>query len=111
MRKLFIIIVMFLFVVGAPIGIYFSLPEMTRVNINPFIEEKYWYVQVDEEGIIGEEEQGAVYYELPAINEEGEQKNIEFMALRELNEGAYIQLTVKDEFVTTYEEVAKSDVP
>ncbi|QQK75848.1 YxeA family protein [Salicibibacter cibarius] len=112
MKKVFIVILaFFLFVVAVPIGIYFSVDEMTRVNLNPFTEEEQWYVQVDSEGIIGEEEQGAVYYELLAINEEGEQKDIEFMALNELKEDAYIQLIVEEEIVTTYEEVQEAEVP
>ncbi|UJL47169.1 YxeA family protein [Virgibacillus sp. NKC19-16] len=110
MRKVIIFILVTLFVVGIPMGIYFSLPEMTQTNLNPFIEEEYWYVQVDEEGIIGQERK-SVNYELPAVNEEGEQKDIEFTALSELREGAYIQLTVENEFVTTYEEVDEDDLP
>lgn len=109
MKKIIVFIVL-LFVIGAAMIIYFSLPEMTRTNLNPFAEEEYWYVQVDEEGIVGEE-QSSVYYELPAVNEEGKERIIEFTALNELSEGAYIKLTVKNDIVTTYEEVEEDEVP
>ncbi|GAK03138.1 hypothetical protein JCM19037_1433 [Geomicrobium sp. JCM 19037] len=97
--------------IAAFIGLYYSLSDMTRANINPFIQEEYWYVQVDEDGIVAEDEQGTVYYELPAMNEDGDEMDIEFTALSELREGAFIQLTMKEGFVMTYEEVGEEDVP
>lgn len=108
--KRIIAFILLLFVSGAAVIIYFSLPEMTRTNLNPFAEEEYWYVEVDEEGIVGEE-RSSVYYELPAVNEEGEEKDMEFTALNELRERAYIQLTVKNNIVTTYKEVEEDEVP
>ncbi|MBM7631738.1 YxeA family protein [Geomicrobium sediminis] len=98
--------------IAALVGLYQSLTDMTRANINPFIEEEYWYVQVDASGILEEDERGSVYYELPAIHKDGdEEKEIEFTALSELQEGAYLQLTLKEDHVITYDEVEEDDVP
>ncbi|WP_027963752.1 YxeA family protein [Halalkalibacillus halophilus] len=90
--------------------IYSTLPATTQANLNPFIEEEYWYVQIDEAGIIGGERE-SVIYELPAVNEDGEQKDVEFTALSELREGAYVQLTLKNDVVMTYAEVKEEEMP
>ncbi|SDC23525.1 conserved hypothetical protein TIGR01655 [Pelagirhabdus alkalitolerans] len=110
MKKLGLYILGLLLFVGIILWIYSTLPAVTQVNVNPFIEEEYWYTQVDEDGIIGGENE-SVIYQLPAVNKDGEQKEIEFTALSQLSEGAYIQLTLKNEIVMTYEEVDEDDVP
>lgn len=51
-------------------------------------------------------------YIQPAYTPEGESKEVTFTAGKELREGAYLRLYVKDgDTVTSYDEVSREDVP
>ncbi|WP_214703259.1 MULTISPECIES: YxeA family protein [unclassified Exiguobacterium] len=51
-------------------------------------------------------------YTQPAFSSEGKSKEVTFTATKELREGAYLRLYVKDgDTVTSYEEVSRADVP
>ncbi|WP_026825224.1 MULTISPECIES: YxeA family protein [Exiguobacterium] len=51
-------------------------------------------------------------YTQPAFSSEGKSKEVTFTAMKELREGAYLRLYVKDgDTVTSYEEVSRADVP
>ena len=51
-------------------------------------------------------------YKQPAFTSDGKSKEVTFTATKELREGAYLRLYVKDgDTVTSYEEVSRADVP
>ena len=52
------------------------------------------------------------WYELPAYHEDGNVLNVEFSAQKELKQGAYLKLYVKQENeVTSYDEVSWEEIP
>ncbi|MCC5891845.1 YxeA family protein [Exiguobacterium sp.] len=50
-------------------------------------------------------------YETKAYDADGEPQNVTFSAAKELRQGAFLMLYVKDDAVTSYDEVEVSDVP
>lgn len=52
------------------------------------------------------------WYKLPAYNENGNRIEVEFSAAKELRQGAYLMLYMKDgNNVTSYDEVQPNDIP
>ena len=80
-----------------------------------------YYVQIDNSRIeAGGPRNGVVdfhggmdyYYTLPAYNEQGQQKELEFGTSRQLREGAFLRLTVSPlRGVTEWSEVAYDELP
>lgn len=50
-------------------------------------------------------------YETEAYTNDGEARDVTFTAAKELRQGAFLMLYMKDEAVTSYDEVEVSDVP
>ncbi|WP_088815228.1 MULTISPECIES: YxeA family protein [Listeria] len=51
-------------------------------------------------------------YSLPGFNEDGEKKELDFSAIKNLRKGAYLKIYTKPiKGVTSYEEVQKADIP
>ena len=80
-----------------------------------------WYVQIDNSLIeTGGPRSGVIdmrggmdyYYTLPACNEQGQQREIEFGTSRQLREGAFLRLTVSPlRGVTEWSEAAYDELP
>ena len=50
-------------------------------------------------------------YETKAYTKDGEPQNVTFSAAKVLRQGAFLMLYMKDDAVTSYDEVGASDVP
>lgn len=90
---------------------------LATVDFNRFGKENV-YVQVgdpsytDEDRLDSGEIMTSYWYELPAYHENGSAVKVEFSAQKELRQGAYLKLYVKEgNEVTSYDEVSWEEVP
>lgn len=90
---------------------------LATVDFNRFGKENV-YVQVgdpsytDEDQLDSGEIMTSYWYELPAYRENGNAVKVEFSAQKELRQGAYLKLYVKEgNEVTSYDEVSWEVVP
>jgi len=90
---------------------------LTTVDFNRFGKENV-YVQVgdpsytDEDKLDSGEIMTRYWYELPAYHENGDEMKVAFSAQKELSQGAYLKLYIKNENeVTSYDEVSWEEVP
>ena len=111
MKKFLLSIVVF-FIVLAGAGY-----AVLSIDWNRFNKEHY-YVQISGTPNVEEfvDSKGAVYksywYTLPAYNEDGEMKELNFSAAKELRADAYLKIYVKKgNVVTSYDEVNEADIP
>lgn len=88
------------------------------VDFNRLNKEAY-YVQITEDGVLETTklESGEIMklyeYKMNAINKDGENKELEFSANKNLKQEAYLKIYVKKgtSTVTSYDEVALKDLP
>ena len=109
-------------IIGITIGIVSILLVaavviLATVDFNSFGKENV-YVQVGDPSYTDEYtiDSGQVittyWYELPAYDEDGNVIEVEFSAQKELKQGAYLKLYVKQENeVTSYDEVSWEEIP
>ncbi|MBM7645952.1 uncharacterized protein (TIGR01655 family) [Scopulibacillus daqui] len=85
---------------------------LTGCNFNRLGADQY-YVQIKGKGHKVTDSGFTRYeYRLPAYDKDGNKKQLEFSAEKQLREGAYLTLYVKEKKgVTSYQEVDKKDVP
>lgn len=90
---------------------------LQNVNFNRLGADQY-YTQIIGQGTENKNKanNGAIYvsyeYELPAYNQDGDEKELTFTAQKQLREEAYLKVYVKNgKGVTSYQEVEKSDIP
>lgn len=90
---------------------------MRFVNFNRIGADTY-YVKITTDGKVtkGQASDGTNYtdynYDFQGYNEEGEEKQLNLIAQKNLRKGAYLEVFVKeDKGVTSYEEVKQADVP
>ncbi|WP_429841860.1 YxeA family protein [Brevibacillus sp. FIR094] len=90
---------------------------LQNVNFNRLGAEEY-YVQINKEGqkngvTLDSGEKFTTYdYTLLGYNENGEEKTLTFMAMKELRKDAYLRVFVKEEKgVTSYQEVKLDELP
>ncbi len=112
MKKWILIISLLIVVATSAVayGMYHLMPERNRVQLNPFVHEKYTYVQIDNTNV-QPDAHGAVEYTLPAWSEDGTMQETTFTGLKKLREGAYIRLVSKGSYVQSYSEVQPSELP
>lgn len=109
-------------IIGITIGIVSILLVaavviLATVDFNRFGKENV-YVQIgdpsytDESQLDSGEIMTTYWYELPAYHEDGNVLNVEFSAQKELKQGTYLKLYVKQENeVTSYDEVSWEEIP
>ena len=109
-------------IIGITIGIVSILLVafvviLATVDINRFGKDNV-YVQVGDPSYTNEYkiDSGQIvttyWYELPAYRENGSAVKVEFSAQKELRQGAYLKLYVKEgNEVTSYDEVSWEEVP
>lgn len=106
-------IILIIVLIGA---VLFIMSKFLTTDYNKRGTDKY-YLQIVGEGEAydsnpGEEEDIRYNYNLPAYDNEGNQKNMEFTSAEPLTEGAYLVVYYRsDKGVTTYEEIQKSAIP
>ncbi|MGG4454012.1 YxeA family protein [Brevibacillus porteri] len=90
---------------------------LQNVNFNRLGADEY-YVQINKEGqknevTLDSGEKFATYdYTLQGYNEDGEEKTLNFMAMKELRKDAYLSVFVKEgKGVTSYQEVKVDELP
>ncbi|QDS33957.1 YxeA family protein [Brevibacillus brevis] len=90
---------------------------LQNVNFNRLGADEY-YVQINKEGqknevTLDNGEKFTTYdYTLLGYNENGEEKTLTFMAMKELRKDAYLRVFVKEEKgVTSYQEVKLDELP
>lgn len=111
MKKLFITL-------GALIAVLIAaLVVLASVDFNRMGKDNV-YVQITTDGEIETytDNKGAVYktywYELSAYTAEGEEQPVKFSAQKDLRQGAYLMLYMKDgNEVTSYDEVQFEELP
>lgn len=111
MKKSIIAIgIVFVILVG---GVIF----LQNVNLNRVGTDEY-YTQINGGGtkLEDKDSEGGIHiryeYELPAYDEDGNQKTLTFTADKQLRENAYLLLFVKDgKGVTSYQEVTVEELP
>ena len=86
-----------------------------NVNINRIGADQY-YVQVPEgvqvEGIASNGQKYISYeYTSKAYDKNGNEKMLDFSANKSLRKDAYLCLYVKDEYVSSYQEVKQDEIP
>lgn len=94
-----------------------SVVVLATVDFNRFGKDNV-YVQVgnpsytDEQKLDSGEIMTTYWYELPAYKESGRVMKVEFSAQKELRQGAYLKLYIKQgNEVTSYDEVQASEIP
>lgn len=106
-------IVLIVVLLGA---VLFGMSKFLTTDYNKKGTDKY-YLQIVGEGEAydsdpGDTEDVRYRYNLPAYDEEGNEKDMEFTSSEPLTEGAYLIVYYRsDKGVTTYEEIQKSDLP
>lgn len=102
---------------GVVVVLIGGLLIIQNVNLNRVGADEY-YTQITDEGNKTEEKgvSGQIHeqyeYELPAYDENGNQKIFTFTANKQLRENAYLMLFVKeDKGVTSYQEVSIEKIP
>ncbi|MDX8044979.1 YxeA family protein [Gracilibacillus sp. S3-1-1] len=90
---------------------------LQNVNINRLGTDSY-YTQVigDGEPIESQTSSGEIYtdyqYSLSGYNTDGNEITLDFKATKQLRQGAFLQVFVKDDkVVTSYEEVTTDEIP
>ena len=78
-------------------------------RFNPLVSSGEVYVKTKEANAI--EDHGVARYIQSAADSNGNIREIEFIAGKELTQGKYLKVFNKGAHVETYEEVAESDVP
>lgn len=100
------------FSVGAILVItsWFLLKDNVVVlKINPFVAVTDVYVEIDEDGT--KNEFGDYVYEIQGVDEQGQERTVEFTASKNLRKGAFLRLKTKKAFVDSWEEVQLEDIP
>lgn len=109
--KKFLLTIAILFVVC--LGALYAL--MT-IDFNRMGADHY-YVQITQDGEVSETRtgNGKVYkdynYTLPAYNKDGKERELEFMAQKNLRKDAYLKMYVKKDGVSSYDEVKFDEIP
>ncbi|MBM7700675.1 YxeA family protein [Kurthia huakuii] len=109
--KKFLLTIAILFVVC--LGALYALMtiDFNRMNAD------HYYVQITEDGEVSESRGpgGQVYkdynYKLPAYNEQGDERELVFRAQKNLRHDAYLKMYVKEDGVSSYDEVKFDDIP
>lgn len=107
-----------LITLGVMIGLaVVGLIAVFSMDWNRFGKENM-YVEIVDDGRMEEERSSSgevfkrYWYELEAINEEGNTTSVTFSSHKNLRVGAYLKLYVKnDDEVTSYDEVQEEDIP
>ncbi|MDR0268800.1 YxeA family protein [Paenibacillus sp.] len=87
-----------------------------NVNINRLGADSY-YVQIQDSGkeIEGKSDSGEIFtyyeYTMKGFNEDGKEKTFTFTAQKDLRKQAYLQVYLKDDKVTSYQEVQANELP
>ncbi|MEW4372231.1 YxeA family protein [Paenibacillus kandeliae] len=93
-------------------GMYHLMSDRDRAKMNPFVQEQYSYVQIDNSAIPANiKDEDTVEYTLPAWSENGTVQNTSFMGMKKLREGAYVQLISKGGYIDSYKEVTADQLP
>ncbi|OPA79463.1 hypothetical protein BVG16_10365 [Paenibacillus selenitireducens] len=106
------IVVLFIVVLGGAAAVSKYAPEH-----NPFTPKDEYFVKVADhfEIIHDKADQGQEYtrytYTLPGYNKDGQAKDIEFNASKELRKDAYLKISIRADKVLSYEEVQSKDLP
>ena len=109
--KKFLLTIAILFVIC--LGALYALMtiDFNRMNAD------HYYVQITKDGEVSESRgpNGQVYkdynYQLPAYNEQGEKRELEFMAQKNLRHDAFLKKKEKKDGVSSYDEVKFDDIP
>lgn len=109
--KKFLLTIAILFVVC--LGALYALMtiDFNRMNAD------HYYLQITQDGEVSESRasDGKVYknynYKLPAYNEDGKERELEFMAQKNLRKDAYLKMYVKKDGVSSYDEVKFEEIP
>lgn len=89
-----------------------QLTERDLAKLNPLIPKQIYYVQVHNSSSNTPASQDTtVEYTLPAWDEKGNPQTITFFGTHSLREGAYLQLTLKNQQVLSYQEIAYKQIP
>ncbi|WP_430534561.1 YxeA family protein [Listeria rocourtiae] len=111
MKKLMLTLIIIVIIIGG------AMLTMRFVNFNRVGADTY-YVKITTDGKVtkGQASDGKSYtnynYSLQSYNENGEEKQLELIAQKNLRKGAYLEVFVKeDKGVTSYEEIKQKDVP
>ncbi|GAB2565460.1 YxeA family protein [Gracilibacillus alcaliphilus] len=108
MKKIFVIILVL--IVGAVIVL--MTVDFNRLGKDSVYIEVIDPTDIEEEKLDNGEIMTRYWYQQTAFNEEGESVEIEFSAHKELRQGAYLMLYVKnDSEVTSYDEVQWDEIP
>lgn len=111
MKKVLTATIVLLFVIL--IGLILSLKNS---NLNRLGTERY-YLQITSDGAeiveqAGGEEYIRYFYQLPAYDKDGNERNVDFYSSKNLRNDAYLKIYYKNKKgVTSYEEVKQSEVP
>jgi uncharacterized protein (TIGR01655 family) len=79
------------------------------LKVNPFVAVTDVYVEIDEDGT--KNELGDYVYEIQGVDEQGQERTVEFKANKNLRKGAFLRLKTKKAFVDSWEEVQLEDIP
>ncbi|MBC1974280.1 YxeA family protein [Listeria booriae] len=111
MKKLFISLIVIIVIIGG------AMLAIRFINFNRLGADTY-YVKITQDPKItsGHASDGSAYndynYNLPGYNKDGKEKDMEFIAQKNLRKDAYLEVFWKeDKGVTSYEEVKKADIP
>lgn len=107
-------VVLFIVVLGGAAAVSEYAPEQ-----NPFVAKEEYFVKVtDQFNVIHgkfkfdqDEEYTKYIYTLPGYNKDGQAKDIEFSAGKELRKDAYLKISIRADKVLSYEEVQAKDLP
>jgi uncharacterized protein (TIGR01655 family) len=83
------------------------------INYNRIGTETY-YTKITKDGVMENEHADSTRYNysLPGFTKDGEEKELDFSAIKNLRKGAYLKIYTKPvKGVTSYEEVKKADIP
>lgn len=105
-----IIVAIFILFVGGVVAL--ATIDINRVGKDTIYVQISEPVEVEETRLDSGQIMQRYLYELPAFDEKGDMTIVQFSAARELREGAYLMLYVKnDDEVTSYDEVHLEEVP
>lgn len=89
-----------------------QLPEKDLTKLNPWIPKQIYYVQVHNASSNTPSSQDtSVEYTLPAWDDKGNPQTVTFFGIHSLREGAYLQLTLKNQQVLSYKEISYDQIP
>jgi len=89
-----------------------QLSEKDLTKLNPLIPKQIYYVQVhNSSSNTSSSQDTTVEYTLPAWDDKGNPQTITFFGMHSLREGAYLQLTLKNQQVLSYKEISYDQIP